>query len=136
MRCLSRAARFRRACGWGRGAFAEGVEQADGVGVAGELADVGLVGPVEGGYLVVGDEVAAGDLAAENQGDDAVGHGRRHEQSEASWGHLSRPNRKTRMRTARELTKVPSESGFSGGEVFTFRAGLGKRGLAGAPPTG
>ena len=37
----------------GRGAFAEGIEQADGVGLAGELPDVGLVGPVEGGYLVV-----------------------------------------------------------------------------------
>lgn len=51
-----------------------GVEEADGVGFAGELADVGLVGPVEGGYLVVGGEVAAGDLAAEDQGDDAAGH--------------------------------------------------------------
>jgi hypothetical protein len=29
---------------------------------------------VEGGYLVVGGELAAGDLAAENQGDDATGH--------------------------------------------------------------
>ena len=57
-----------------RGAFAEGVEQADGVGLAAELADVGLVGRVEGGYLVVGGEVAAGDLAAEDQGDDAAGH--------------------------------------------------------------
>jgi hypothetical protein len=57
----------------GRGAFAEGIEQADGVGVAGELMEVGLVGPVEGGYLVVGDQVAAGDLAAEDQGDDAAG---------------------------------------------------------------
>jgi FMN-dependent dehydrogenase len=47
------------------GAFAEGVEQADGVGLAGELPDVGLVGPAEGGYLVVGGQVAAGDLAAE-----------------------------------------------------------------------
>jgi hypothetical protein len=37
----------------GRGAFAEGIEQADGVGLAGELPDVGLIGPVEGGYLVV-----------------------------------------------------------------------------------
>ena len=31
----------------GRGAFTEGVEEADGVGLAGELPDVGLVGPVE-----------------------------------------------------------------------------------------
>jgi len=58
----------------GRGAFAEGVEETDGVGLAGELPDVGLVGPVEGGYLVVGGELAAGDLAAEDQGDDATGH--------------------------------------------------------------
>ena len=56
----------------GRGAFAEGVEQADGVGLAGELPDVGLVGPVEGGYLIVGGELAAGDLAAEDDGDDAA----------------------------------------------------------------
>jgi hypothetical protein len=58
----------------GCGAFVEGVEEADGVGLAGELADVGLVGPVEGGCLVVGGQVAAGDLAAEDQGDDAAGH--------------------------------------------------------------
>src|SRR5512142_1281168 len=57
----------------GRCAFAEGIEQADGVGLAGELPDVGLVGPAEGGYLVVGSQVAACDLAAEDQGDDAAG---------------------------------------------------------------
>ena len=33
-----------------------------------------LVGPAEGGYLVVGGQLAVGDLAAEDQGDDAAGH--------------------------------------------------------------
>ena len=37
-------------------------------------ADVVLVGPKEGGYLVVGGQVAASDVAAEDQGDDASGH--------------------------------------------------------------
>jgi hypothetical protein len=54
--------------------LAEGIEEAHGVGVAGELMDVVLVGPVEGGYFVVGGELAAGDFAAEDQGDDATGH--------------------------------------------------------------
>jgi hypothetical protein len=54
----------------------------------------------------------------------------------ASWGHLSRPDSKTRTWTTRERTKVPGKSGFSGGEVFTFRADLGRRGLAGVLPTG
>jgi hypothetical protein len=31
---------------------------------------------------------------------------------------------------------MPGESGFSGGEVLTFGADLGKRGLAGVLPTG
>jgi hypothetical protein len=53
---------------------AERVEDADGVGLAGELADGGLVGPAESRYLVVGGEVAAGDLAAEDEGDDSAGH--------------------------------------------------------------
>src|SRR5438132_9498747 len=56
------------------GAFAERFEEADGVGFAGELADIGLVGPTEGGYLGVSGQVASGDVAAENQGDDAAGH--------------------------------------------------------------
>jgi hypothetical protein len=33
----------------GRGVLAERVENVDGVGLVGELADVGLVGPAEGG---------------------------------------------------------------------------------------
>ena len=37
----------------GRGVPAERVEQADGVGLACELVDVGFIGPVEGGYLVL-----------------------------------------------------------------------------------
>jgi hypothetical protein len=52
-------------------AFAECIQQPHGVSFAGELADVGFVGPVEGDYLVVDDKLAAGDLAAEDQGDDA-----------------------------------------------------------------
>jgi hypothetical protein len=58
----------------GRGAFVESIEEANGIGLAGELADVALIGPMEGGYFVVGGEVAAGDLAAEDQGDHAAGH--------------------------------------------------------------
>src|SRR5690348_7944245 len=38
--------------------------------------------------------------------------GRRHGLSGASWGHLSRPDSKTRMRTTRERTKVPGKGGF------------------------
>jgi Phage integrase, N-terminal SAM-like domain len=57
----------------GRGVRVERVEKADGVGLGGELADCGVVGPAEGGDLVVGGELAAGDLAAEDQGDDAAG---------------------------------------------------------------
>src|SRR5690242_11309735 len=52
----------------------EGVEETHSVGLASEVAYVGFVGPAEGGYLVVGGEVAAGDLAAEDQGDDTSGH--------------------------------------------------------------
>jgi len=55
-------------------ASAKGIEEPHSVGFAGELMDVGFVGPAEGGYLFVGGEVAAGDLAAEDQGDDAAGH--------------------------------------------------------------
>ena len=58
----------------GRGVLAERVEEPDGVGLGGEFADGGFVGPPEGGDLVVGGELAAGDLAAEDQGDDAAGH--------------------------------------------------------------
>src|SRR5215472_16280122 len=58
----------------GRGVFAERVEQADGVGLAGELADGRFVGPLEGRYLAVGLELPAGYLAAEDQGDNAAGH--------------------------------------------------------------
>jgi len=74
VRSLSRAARSVMLADGGHCAFAERVEEADGVGFAGEPLDVSLVGPAEGGYLVVGHEVAAGDLAAEDQGDDAAGH--------------------------------------------------------------
>ena len=38
--------------------------------------------------------------------------GRRHGLSGASWGHLSRPNSRTRTRTMRERTKVPGVAGF------------------------
>jgi hypothetical protein len=65
---------MRGPAGRGLHASAKGIEEPHSVGFAGELPDVGLVGPLEGGYLVVGGEVAAGDLAAEDQGDDAAGH--------------------------------------------------------------
>src|SRR5271165_6005837 len=58
----------------GRGAFAERVEEPDGVGLGGQLADGGFVGPAEGSDLAVGGELPAGDLAAEDQGNDAAGH--------------------------------------------------------------
>jgi len=57
-----------------RSAITECVEDANGVSLAGESADVGLVCPVEGGYLVVRGQLAAHDRAAEDQGDDAAGH--------------------------------------------------------------
>jgi hypothetical protein len=50
----------------GRGVLAERVEEPHGIGLGGELADGGFVGPAEGGDLVVGGELAAGDLAAED----------------------------------------------------------------------
>ena len=59
--------------GW-LGAAAEGVEESDGEGVADELANSCLVGPAEGGYLVVGGELATGDLAAKHEGNDAPVH--------------------------------------------------------------
>ena len=46
------------------------------------------------------------------------------------------PGQQERTQTTRERTKVPGKSAFSGGEVFTFRADLGKRGLGGGLPTG
>ena len=36
-------------------------------------------------------------------------------------GHLSRPDSETRTRTTRERTKVPGESGFSGGAAYRNR---------------
>jgi hypothetical protein len=53
---------------------AEGVQDADGVGLVHEVGDFAVGSPAEGGCFVVGGEVAAGDSAAENQGDDAAGH--------------------------------------------------------------
>ena len=51
MRCLSRAARFRRAGRWrARRALAERVEEA-GAGPGGDLPDAGPAGPAEDGYL-------------------------------------------------------------------------------------
>ena len=50
----------------GRPAVAEGIEEAHRVGLDGELAEFGLVSPLEGDYLVVGGEVTAGDLTAED----------------------------------------------------------------------
>jgi hypothetical protein len=47
----------------GRGVLAQRVEEPHGVCLGGELADGGFVGPAEGGDLVVGGELAAGDLA-------------------------------------------------------------------------
>src|SRR6516164_7718896 len=58
----------------GRGVLAERIEQADGVGLTGELADGRFVGPLEGRYLAVDLEVSAGDFAAEDQRDDAAAH--------------------------------------------------------------
>ena len=83
----------------GCAAFAERVEEADGVGVAGELADVDLVGPVEAGYLVVGGELATG----------------------ASWGQLSRPDSKTRTQATRKRAKMPGEGGYLGGAAYRNR---------------
>ena len=57
--------------GW-CGAVAEGVQEADGEGIAHELADSGLVGLAEGGYLVVGGELTTGYPGAEHEGDDLV----------------------------------------------------------------
>jgi hypothetical protein len=53
---------------------AAGVEDSDGVGLGGQLADVVFAGPPEGRGLVVSSQVPAGDLAAEDQGDDATVH--------------------------------------------------------------
>src|SRR5215472_5269590 len=58
----------------GRGVLVKRVEQADGVGLAGEFADGRFVGPPEGRHFAVGLELPAADLAAEDQGDDAAGH--------------------------------------------------------------
>jgi hypothetical protein len=57
-----------------RGVLAHRVEESCGVGLGSELADVCFVSPAESGYLVIGGELAAGDLTAEDQGDDAAGH--------------------------------------------------------------
>lgn len=48
--------------GW-RGAAAHSVQEADGTGVAGELTSCVFVGPAEGGYLIVGRELATSGLA-------------------------------------------------------------------------
>ena len=52
----------------------EGVEDANGVGLVGQVADLVFGGPLVSGCLVGGGEVSPGDLAAEDQGDDAAGH--------------------------------------------------------------
>jgi hypothetical protein len=57
----------------GQPVVAQGVEDADGVCLVGESGNLGFGGPAEGGYLVVGGEVSSGDLAAEDQRDDAAG---------------------------------------------------------------
>jgi hypothetical protein len=59
MRCLVEQVGSVVLADGGSSVFAEGIEEADGVSFAGELPDVGLVGPVEGGYLIVGGQVAA-----------------------------------------------------------------------------
>jgi hypothetical protein len=59
------------AYGW-RVLVVQGVEDADGVGFVGELGDVCLGGPAEGGCLLAGAEVSAGDLAPEDEGDDCA----------------------------------------------------------------
>jgi len=41
-----------------RSLVVQGVEDADGVGLVGELGDVGLAGPAEGSCLVAGAEVS------------------------------------------------------------------------------
>ena len=53
------------------GARAERVEDADGVCLGGQLANLLGSGPAEGAHLVVGGEFASGDLAVEYQGGDA-----------------------------------------------------------------
>ena len=58
--------------GW-RSVWVLGVEYADCVGFGREGGDVGLAGPAEGCCFVVGGEVAACDLASEDEGDDVAG---------------------------------------------------------------
>jgi hypothetical protein len=52
----------------------QGVEDADGIGLVGELDDVCLSGPAEGRCLVARAEVSPGDLAPEDEGDDPARH--------------------------------------------------------------
>jgi hypothetical protein len=59
--------------GW-QGVAAEGVEDADGIGLVHEVSDLGVGSPVEGRGFVGGGEVSPGDLAAEDEGDDAPVH--------------------------------------------------------------
>jgi hypothetical protein len=47
--------------------------------------------------------------------------GRRRGLSGASWGHLSRPRSKTKVRTARIRTKVPGSGGISSGAAYRNR---------------
>jgi len=59
----------------GRGVRVERIEKADGVGLGDELADCSVVGPAERGDLVVGGELAAGDLEEQSCPDRPLVHG-------------------------------------------------------------
>ncbi|SRR6266566_1358127 len=57
-----------------RGVHLERIEDADGVGLGGQLADVPLAYPAEAGSFVGGFQLSPGDLAPEDQGDDTASH--------------------------------------------------------------
>ena len=58
----------------GRMVVVHGIEDADGVCLVGQVGDLGRVGPAERRYFVADDQQSPGDLAAEDQRDDAAGH--------------------------------------------------------------
>lgn len=59
-------------CGCALGA--NGVEDADGVGLVGQIGDLACSDPAESGCLLSRDYVTAGDLGTEHESDDSAGH--------------------------------------------------------------
>src|ERR1035441_7651137 len=58
----------------GRGSEVEGVEDADGVCLVGQVRDLAAAGPPESGCLAGRGQGAAGLVAAEDERDDALAH--------------------------------------------------------------